>query len=54
MIQYQHIGPHLFREDAFREYAYSVDAYGSDQPASFIYCCFEAFKDLLRSKGICL
>jgi hypothetical protein len=52
MIKYQQIGPHLFREDAYREYCWSVDAYGAYQPASFIYLCFESFRDLMSERGI--
>lgn len=54
MITYQQIGPHLFREDAYREYCWSVDAYSAYQPASFIYLCFEGFRDLLSKRGILL
>lgn len=54
MIAYQQIGPHLFREDAYREYCWSVDAYGQYQPASFIYLCFESFRELLSQRGILL
>lgn len=45
---------HLFREDAYREYCYSVDAYGSYQPASFIYLCFEGFRELCLRRGVWL
>lgn len=54
MIEYQQIGPHLFREDAYREYCWSVDAYSAYQPASFIYLCFERFRDLLAERGVLL
>ncbi|MHA1252137.1 MAG: hypothetical protein ACTSRP_19280, partial [Candidatus Helarchaeota archaeon] len=43
---------YLYREDAYREYCWSVDAYGSYQPASFIYLSFEAFRDLCLQYGL--
>jgi len=52
MIPITHRAFHLFREDAYREYCYSVDAYGSYQPASFIYLCFESFYELCKKLGL--
>ena len=45
MLMIEHRAIHPYREDAYREYCWRVDAYGAYQPASFIYLCFEAFKD---------
>lgn len=52
MLLIEHKAPHLYREDAYREYCWSVDAYGSYQPASFIYLCFEAFSDMCLKYGL--
>jgi len=52
MIPVTHRAFHLFREDAYREYCWSVDAYGSYQPASFIYLCYEGFYELCAKQGI--
>ncbi|MEJ5229962.1 MAG: DUF4145 domain-containing protein [Pseudothermotoga sp.] len=52
MIVVDHRAFHLYREDAYREYCWSVDAWGSYQPASFIYLCFEAFKDSCAEYGL--
>ncbi len=52
MLLIEHKAPHLYREDAYREYCWSVDAYGAYQPASFIYLCFEAFSDLCLKYGL--
>lgn len=52
MILFKQKGPHLFREDAYREFCYSVDAYGAYQPASFLYLCMESFRDELNEFGI--
>lgn len=54
MILINHKAFHLFREDAYREYCWSVDAYGAYQPASFIYLCFESFKELCSRFGLSL
>jgi len=52
MLNIEHRAFHLYREDAYREYCYSVDAYGAYQPASFIYLCFESFKDACADIGL--
>jgi len=52
MIPYKQIGAHLFREDAYREFCYSTDAYGAYQPASFIYLSMESFRDHLSQYSI--
>lgn len=52
MLIVEHKAPHLFREEAYREYCYSVDAYGSYQPGSFIYLCFESFSNLCLQSGL--
>lgn len=52
MISYRQIGPHLYREDAYREYCWSVDAYGALQPASFIFLCMESFNELMQENKI--
>ncbi len=52
MLNFIFDSPFLFREDAYREYCYSVDVYGSYQPASFIYLSFESFRDLCKSRHI--
>lgn len=52
MLIVEHRAFHLYREDAYREYCYSVDVYGAYQPASFIYLCFEAFKDTCTRYGL--
>lgn len=52
MLIVEHRAFHLYREDAYREYCWSVDAYGAYQPASFIYLCFEAFKDACAQYGL--
>jgi hypothetical protein len=54
MIQVDHQAYFLFREDAYREYCYSVDAYGQYQPASFIYLCFEEYRDFCIKKNLLL
>lgn len=52
MLLIEHKAHYLYREDAYREYCWSVDAWGSWQPASFIYLSFEAFKDLCLQYGL--
>jgi len=52
MLAVEHRAFHLYREDAYREYCWSVDVYGSYQPASFIYLCFESFKDACAVFGL--
>ncbi|GEM_PF-1761383 len=52
MLIVEHRAFHLYREDAYREYCWSVDAYGVYQPASFIYLCFEAFRDTCTEYGL--
>jgi hypothetical protein len=52
MLLIEHKAPHLYREDAYREYCWSVDAYGMWQSASFIYLCFEAFSDICLIYGL--
>ena len=45
MLPIEHKAYHLYREDAYHEHCMSVDVYSAYQPASFIYCSFESFKD---------
>lgn len=52
MIPFKQIGPHLFREDAYREFCLSTDLYGAHQPASFVYLCMESFRDHLSKYSI--
>lgn len=52
MLNVEHRAFHLYREDAYRAYCWSVDAYGAYQPASFIYLCFESFKDACAQFGL--
>lgn len=52
MLTVEHRAFHLYREDAYREYCWSVDAYGAYQPASFIYLCFESFRDACALFGL--
>jgi hypothetical protein len=52
MLNIEHRALHLYREDAYREYCWSVDLYGAYQPASFIYLCFESFKDACADIGL--
>jgi len=54
MLPILHTAHHLFREDAYREYCWSVDAWGAYQPASFIYLCFEAFRDAAARESLLL
>src|SRR5579871_3836288 len=54
MLPILHTAHHLFREDAYREYCWSVDAWGAYQPASFIYLCFEAFRDATARESLLL
>lgn len=54
MIFIRHEAPHLFREDAFSEYCWSVDAWGAHQPMSFIFLSYEKFKDLCGYHGLAL
>lgn len=54
MLTIEHRAFHLYREDAYGEYCFSVDTYGAYQPASFIYLCFEAFKDACAEQGLSL
>lgn len=39
---------------AYREYCISVDVYGGYQPGSFIYLCFEGFRELCLRRGVWL
>src|SRR5579884_2749466 len=52
MLLIEHRSPHLYREDAYREYCWSVDVYEAYQPSSFIYLCFEAFRDSCMEYGL--
>ncbi|WP_035587305.1 hypothetical protein [Hippea jasoniae] len=52
MLLIEHKAHFLYREDAYREYCWSVDAWCQWQPASFIYLSFEAFKDLCLRYGL--
>ena len=52
MITVEHRAAHLFREDAYREYCWSVDAYGAYQPASFIYLSYESLYQQMKNFGI--
>lgn len=52
MLTVEHKAFHLYREDAYREYCWSVDAWGQYQPASFIYLCFESFRDACAQLGL--
>jgi len=54
MLTVEHRAFHLYREDAYREYCWSVDAYSAYQPASFIYLCFESFRDACAQFGLWL
>lgn len=54
MLTILHRAPFLYREDAYRDYCWAVDAYSAYQPASFIYLCFEAFRDLAAASGLLL
>jgi len=51
MLLVEHKAPHLFLEDAYKEYCWSVDQ-GAYQPASFIYLAFEGFRNLCREYGL--
>lgn len=51
MLLIEHKALHLYREDAYREYSYSVDQ-GAYQPASFILLCFEEFRNLCMQYGL--
>ena len=52
MLEFLHSAPYLYREDAYADYCWAVDAYGAHQPASFIYWCFEAFSAFCEEVGI--
>lgn len=52
MIDVFHRAVHLYREDAYQEYCWSVDAYSAWQPASFVYLCYEAFRDHCATQGL--
>lgn len=52
MLLIEHKAPFLYREDAYRDYCWGVDAWGMYQPASFIYLCFESFKELCLNHGL--
>lgn len=54
MIFFRHEAPHLFREDAFSEYCWSVDAWGAHQPMSFIFLSNEGFKNQCSNYGLSL
>lgn len=54
MLPVLHKVLHLFREDAYCEYCWNVDAWGAYQPASFIYVCFEAFRDAAARESLLL
>lgn len=52
MLNFRMVDAILFREDAYRSYCWNVDVYSADQPASFIYLCFESFRDLMKDYGV--
>ncbi len=54
MLPILHTSHHWFREDAYREYCWSVDVLGAYQPASFIYLSFEAFRDAATRESLLL
>lgn len=54
MLPILHKALHLFREDAYREYCWSVDAWGAYQPASFIYLSFEACREAVACESLLL
>lgn len=54
MLPILHKAFHLFREDAYGEYCWSVDAWGAYQPASFIYLSFEAFREAAARESLLL
>jgi hypothetical protein len=52
MLLVEHKAPHLYLEDAYKEYSWSVDQ-GAYQPASFIFLSFDGFRNLCPgSRGI--
>lgn len=51
MLLIEHKAPHLYLEDAYSEYSWSVEQ-GAYQPASFIYLAFEGFRNLCREYGL--
>jgi len=52
MLEFLHSAPYLYREDAYADYCWAVDACGAYQPASFIYWCSEAFSAFCEEVGI--
>lgn len=52
MLEFLHSAPYLYREDAYADYCWAVDAYGASQPASFIYWCSEAFSTFCEEVDI--
>jgi hypothetical protein len=52
VIEFLHSAPYLYREDAYRDYCWAVDAWGAQQPSSFIYLCSEAFATFCAEVGI--
>ena len=52
MLNFRMVDAILFREDAYRSYCWNVDVYGANQPTSFIYLCFESFRDLMKDYGV--
>jgi Domain of unknown function (DUF4145) len=52
MLEFLHSAPYLYREDAYADYCWAVDACGAYQPASFIYWCSEAFAVFCEEVGI--
>jgi hypothetical protein len=47
MLLVEHKAPHLYQDDAYKEYCWSVDQ-GAYQPASFIFLAFEGFRNLCQ------
>lgn len=52
VIEFLHSAPYLYHEDAYRDYCWAVDAWGAQQPSSFIYLCSEAFATFCAEVGI--
>ena len=52
MLPIEHRALYLDRYEAYKDFAWAVDAYGSYQPASFIFLSFESFKGLCREYGL--
>ncbi len=51
MLLVEHKAPHLYLEDAYKEYSWSVDQ-GAYQPASFIFLSFDGFRNLCRDYNL--